>query len=176
MDSIKDHLPASIKTDRLVLTTPTAAHVPDIARLANSISVNQTMARLPFPYAESDARFFVETIVPSADELCYAVLIDGEEFAGIVGLTFQDAMPPHLGYWLGEPYWGRGYATEAAAALVGAARSAGLPALASRALSENAGSRNVLRKCGFRETGEIVETVNNLSGRQMVSMHLDLDR
>ena len=57
--SIKDRLPASIKTDRLVLTTPTVAHVPDIARLANNIRVNQMMARLPFPYRDSDAAAFI---------------------------------------------------------------------------------------------------------------------
>lgn len=175
MDSIKDRLPASITTDRLVLTTPTLAHVPDIARLANNQRIYEVMARLPFPYTEADARFFVENIVPSQDETCYAITRDGV-FMGIVGLTYDGDSAPQLGYWLGEEYWGRGFATEAACAVVAAAKAAGVPALRSRALASNAGSRNVLRKAGFAEIAHETETINNLAGRQLVLMHLELDR
>ncbi|QQR36731.1 GNAT family N-acetyltransferase [Devosia oryziradicis] len=175
MDSIKDRLPASITTDRLVLTTPTLAHVPDIARLANNQRIYEVMARLPFPYTEADARFFVEEIVPSQDETCYAITRDGV-FMGIVGLTYHGDSAPQLGYWLGEEYWGRGFATEAACAVVAAAKAAGVPALRSRALVGNAGSRNVLRKTGFAEIAHETETINNLAGRQLVLMHLELDR
>ena len=175
MDSIKGRLPASITTDRLVLTTPTLAHVPDIARLANNQRIYEVMARLPFPYTEADARFFVEQIVPSQDETCYAITRGGV-FMGIVGLTYDGDSAPQLGYWLGEEYWGRGFATEAACAVVAAAKAAGVPALRSRALAGNAGSRNVLRKAGFAEIGQETETINNLAGRQLVLMHLELDR
>ena len=175
MDSIKDRLPATITTDRLVLTTPTLAHVPDIARLANNQRIYEVMARLPFPYTEGDARFFVEQIVPSEDETCYAITRGGA-FMGIVGLTYSGESAPQLGYWLGEAFWGQGFATEAACAVVAAAKAAGVPALRSRALVGNAGSRKVLRKAGFTETGQVTETIHNLAGRQMVLMHLELGR
>ena len=175
MDSIKDRLPATITTDRLVLTTPTLAHVPDIARLANNERIYEVMARLPFPYLEADARFFIEAIVPSQDETCYAVTRQGV-FMGIVGLTYSGESAPPLGYWLGEEFWGHGFATEAACAVVAAARTAGVPALRSRALVSNGGSRNVLRKAGFAETGQETESIDNLAGRQLVLMHLELSR
>jgi RimJ/RimL family protein N-acetyltransferase len=175
MNSIKDRLPATITTDRLDLTTPTLAHVPDIARLANNERIYEVMARLPFPYTEADAHFFVTQIVPSAEETCYAILHQGR-FMGIVGLTYSGESAPQLGYWLGEEFWGQGFATEAACAVVAAAKAAGVPALRSRALAGNASSRNVLRKAGFTETGEATETINNLAGRQLVLMHLELDR
>lgn len=176
MDSIKDRLPASIVTDRLVLTTPTLAHVPDIARLANNQRVHQVMARLPFPYSEDDAQFFVEHIAPSDSEHCFSVMLGGATFMGVVGLHFADDLPPELGYWLGEPYWGHGYATEASNAVVAAAKVAGYPALRSRALLTNAGSRNVLRKAGFAEIGEAIEAENNLAGQRMALMHLEFSR
>lgn len=176
MDSIKDRLPATITTDRLVLTTPTMAHAPDIARLANNQHVYEMMARLPFPYTDADARFFVEEIVPTAAEHCFAVMRDGTTFMGIVGLSFGDDPAPELGYWLGEPYWGHGYATEAATAVVAAARTAGYAALRSRALLHNARSRKVLRKAGFSEIGESVEAINNLAGKTMMLMRLEFDR
>jgi RimJ/RimL family protein N-acetyltransferase len=175
MNSIKDRLPATITTDRLELTTPTLAQVPDIARLANNERIYEVMARLPFPYTEADARFFIEEIVPSQDETCYAITRHGA-FMGIVGLTYSGESAPQLGYWLGEEYWGFGFATEAACAVVAAAKAAGVPALRSRALIGNAGSRNVLRKAGFTETGEETETSDNLAGRQLVLMHLELGR
>lgn len=173
MDAIRARLPETIVTDRLVLTTPTMAHAPDIARLANNRRIFEVMARLPFPYREEDARFFIEEIVPSAAERCYAVLLDGNTFMGIVGLTFAEGQAPELGYWLGEPFWGKGYATEAAMALVAAGRAAGATALRSRALLDNFGSRNVLRKAGFIEIGEEIEASNNLRGRTMMRMALE---
>lgn len=175
MNSIKDRLPATITTDRLMLTTPTLAYVSDIALLANNRRIYEVMSRLPFPYTETDARFFIEQIVPSDEEQCYAIL-HGARFMGIVGLTFADGKVPELGYWLGEPYWGHGYATEAAHAVAAAAREAGYPALRSRALLGNTGSRNVLRKVGFIETGEDVDKAGTLAGRQVMQMRLEFLR
>lgn len=171
----KDRLPATLVTERLVLTAPTLAHAPAIALLCNNKNIHKWMARLPFPYAEADARFFVEQIVPSAEEACYG-LLRGDDFLGVVGLHFADGQPPELGYWLGEPYWGHGYATEAARALIQAARAAGATALRSRALLDNAGSRHVLAKLGFLETGTAIEMNGNLKGRDMALMALDLSR
>ena len=173
--TLKSRLPHEIRTARLVLTTPTAAHAPAIATLANNENVHRWMARLPFPYGLSDAMDFIERFVPSEEECCFAILRDGE-LLGVVGLTFTPDQPPELGYWLGEPFWGQGYATEAALALVEAARAAGATALRSRALKDNAGSRNVLRKAGFVETHEALDAFGNCSGKLAVYMQLDLSR
>ncbi|UYN98613.1 MAG: GNAT family N-acetyltransferase [Devosia sp.] len=174
MTSIKHYLPATLRTERLVLSTPTMADAPAIAALCNNKNVHKWMARLPFPYTAEDARFFIEHIVPSDTEACYG-LRRGDDFIGVVGLTFSPGAVPELGYWLGEPYWGHGYATEAAQALVAAARAAGAGALGSRALLDNAGSRKVLAKTGFVETGTAIETANNLAGRTMVLFRQELD-
>lgn len=175
MTTLKHRLPATLTTARLVLTAPTMAHAAAIAQLCNNQNVHKWMSRLPFPYSLEDARFFIEEIVPSAEELCYGLLREGE-LIGVVGLHFVDGDTPELGYWLGEPYWGLGYATEAAHAVVEAARAAGAKALRSRARSTNTGSRNVLRKLGFVETGLVTETAGNLAGQEMVLLCLDLSR
>ena len=172
MSSIKDRLPVSLTTERLVLTTPTLAHAPDIARLANNRRIHEVMSRLPFPYTLEDARFFIEDIVPSAAEKCYAITRDGT-FMGIVGLTFAEGKAPELGYWLGEPYWGMGFASEAANAVVAAAKDIGMPLLRSRALLSNTGSRNVLRKLGFVEIGEDTDKAGTLVGQRVMQMRLE---
>lgn len=173
MTTLKDRLPKTIRTERLVLTVPTMAHAPAIAQLANNKNVHRWMARLPFPYALSDAAFFIEQIVPSDEEACYAIEAD-DGLVGVVGLHFAEGLAPELGYWLGEPFWGQGFASEAARALTAAARAAGAGALRSRALKDNAASRNVLRKCGFAEIGEATEEQNNLAGQTMVLMRMEL--
>lgn len=175
MDSIKDRLPTSLLTDRLVLTTPALAHVPEMAVLANSKAIHQVLSRLPHPYDESHGRFFVETIARGPEEFAWSILRDGR-FIGTIGLHLLPDLLPELGYWLGEPFWGQGYATEAAIAVVAAARAAGIPALRSRALLSNTGSRGVLRKAGFSEVGEAIDEQGTLVGQRMALMRLELER
>lgn len=158
-----------------MLVTPTMAHAPAIAALANNENVHRWMARLPYPYGIEDARVFVQEIAPGDAECCFAITRDGT-FMGIIGLHFADGEAPELGYWLGEPYWGLGYASEAAIAVVEAARSAGAGSLRSRALLDNAGSRNVLAKAGFTETHKAIESQGNCAGKPSVYMHQDLSR
>jgi RimJ/RimL family protein N-acetyltransferase len=175
MDSIKHRLPASLTTDRLVLTTPTMAHVPDIALLANDERIHRVMSRLPFPYTEADGRFFIDEVVASPQERCYAILENGT-FMGVVGLHFEAEALPELGYWLGAAFWGQGYATEAAAAVAAAARAAGIPALRSRALLTNTPSHNVLRKVGFSVIGEDIDRQGTLEGQRVKLMRLEFGR
>ncbi len=175
MNSIKDRLPATITTDRLMLTTPTLAHVPEMAALANNKAIHAVLSRLPYPYAESDGVFFVEHIARGPEEHAWAITLGGR-YIGTMGLHLLPDQLPELGYWLGEPYWGHGYATEASHAVVAAARETGYPALRSRALLSNVGSRNVLRKVGFIETGEDVDKAGTLAGRQVMQMRLEFDR
>ena len=172
--SLKDRLPATIRTARLVLATPTLAHIPDMAVLANNKTIHAVLARLPHPYGQSDGRDFVENIARGDTEFAWAIEWDGA-FIGTVGLHILPEKLPELGYWLGEPFWGKGFATEAAQAVVAAARAAGATALHSRALTHNLASRNVLKKVGFTEIGEGIEPDRNLAGQTMTLMRLEFD-
>ena len=172
MDSIRQRLPASLFTERLVLTTPVLAHVPALAELANNQRIFQVLSRLPHPYRQSDGQFFVEQIARGTEEWAWSILRDGQ-FIGVMGLHLLPGQEPQLGYWLGEPYWGQGYATEAGQAVVAAAREAGVPALGARALLSNGGSLGVLRKLGFSEVGEAVDESGTLVGQRVMLMRLE---
>jgi len=173
MDRPSLRLPATMTTERLVLTTPSLAHVPAMAELANNETLLAVLTRLPNPYGETDAVFFVEEIARAGEEWAWSIELDGR-FIGTIGLHLVDEQLPSLGYWLGEPYWGNGYGTEAARAVVGAAREAGFSALRSRALVSNAASIAVLRKVGFVELGQGIEETGTLVGQPVVLMGLDL--
>lgn len=166
---LKDRLPATVATARLVLTTPTLAHVPGMAALANNERIHRVLSRLPHPYDENHGRDFVLRIARGPEEHAWAILLGGR-FIGTIGLHLLPGELPELGYWLGEPYWGRGYATEAAQAVVAAARAAGYTALRSRALLANTASRGVLRKAGFDELGESMDKSGTLTGQAVMLM------
>jgi ribosomal-protein-alanine N-acetyltransferase len=83
-----------------------------------------------------------------------------------------------LGYWLGVPYWGQGYATEAVRALFAfASESLGLERLEARVLARNPASSMVLRKTGFVPAGRIVEACGQHSDPEPLDLfELELKR
>jgi RimJ/RimL family protein N-acetyltransferase len=150
---IRDMLPGKIETRRLVLRAPMRGDVPELVRLANNKNISSKLARMAHPYTGADAVAFIELFSQRADERPYAITLDGK-FIGVIGLSFYEGRAPELGYWLGEPYWGRGLATEAGRALIDAAHQISLvETIAARALPDNLASIKVLEKLGFHRTG-----------------------
>ena len=125
-----------------------------LAILANDRRVAENTARLPHPYDVSDAAAFI-AMAGGGNELVFVATdrSDGTVL-GAAGLAGIDGRAPEIGYWFGVPHWGRGYATEAARALVDHAfRDLGYEALEGAARVSNPASRRVLEKCGFQWTG-----------------------
>ena len=143
-------------TERLVLRPPHPDDIPELAQLANNRRVAEMLARMPSPYRMEDARAFVATCASRrAGGRAYALtLADSGAFVGCAGL---DAMEGdlELGYWIGQPHWGHGYATEAAHALVDLAfRATGTDRLLVSCRAVNPASRRVIHKCGFQYAGQ----------------------
>lgn len=175
MIALKDRLPTTLTTARLVLATPALAHVAQMAELANNKRVYEVLARLPHPYGEKDGVAFVTEIARGETEFAWSILRENT-FIGVMGLHIRADHTPELGYWLGEPHWGQGFATEAGHAVVDAARAAGAAGIRARALLSNAGSRNVLKKLGFVEIGEDTDKEGTLKGQTVMLMQLDFER
>lgn len=156
-------LPDRLETDRLVLRAPTMRDVPEMTRLADNPKIHE-MTTLPYPYGEADAVAFIESYARSEIEHAYAIC-HSDRFIGTIGLHLKPDSAPELGYWMGEPFWGQGYATEAATAVVKAAHATGLCALLyAKARSTNAASRRVLEKIGFKLVSEDVDNCGPHNG------------
>jgi RimJ/RimL family protein N-acetyltransferase len=172
----RDRLPHRIETKRLVLRAPIRGDVPTLVALADNKNIARVLSRLPSPYTRADGIAFVEIFAQRADERPYAITLDGN-LVGIVGLTFRGTEPPELGYWLGEPHWGKGIMSEAVAGLLDAVSAAGaFQLLTARALADNAGSLNVLEKAGFKRTGERIDDCGNHKDKLIVTLLKELPK
>jgi len=162
-------------TERLVMRPPHVDDVPDLARLANNRRVAEMLARMPHPYGEDEARRFIEAAAGRAAGCSYAVTVaETGEFVGGAGLN-PTPRGLEIGYWIGEPYWGRGYATEAAQALVDLAfRATAIDALNVSCRVTNGASRRVIHKCGFQYSGQGM--MNSLAAGQVTVERYRLDR
>jgi RimJ/RimL family protein N-acetyltransferase len=144
-------LPA-LKTARLVLRAPVRGDVANIVALAGDRRVAENTARIPHPYTAADAVAIIAAINRAGGETVFAIELDG----ALIGMCGLDPLPDgaELGYWLGVPFWGHGYATEAARAVIDYGfGELGHQVLHSGARVSNPASRRVLEKCGFQWTG-----------------------
>ncbi len=143
------NLPDTIQTERLFLRAPNIKDATALQQLANNRSVHEVLARLPFPYTINHALDFISNLARTQNEHAYAITTDTGKLIGITSWHLDYTPGPELGYWLGQPYWGKGYATEVAIAMVSAASRAGYEKLFARSITANQGSLNVLKKAGF---------------------------
>jgi RimJ/RimL family protein N-acetyltransferase len=143
---------AVLETERLVLRPPRLADARAIALLVNDRRIAENTARIPYPYTIDDAREWIAKLAAerSADNFLFTL---GGEIIGAGGAMLSNGVPG-IGYWIGVPFWGNGYATEAARALVDHAFGERFhAALVTGARTSNPASRRVLEKCGFQWTG-----------------------
>ena len=147
-------------TERLVLRLPHEEDIDALAVLADNVNVARMLARLPYPYSRDHAVDFIKLAASGAiGQFAYAItLADTGEFIGSITLhDHKYGSGYEIGYWLGEPYWGKGYATEATTALIDLSfRELSLEQIYISAQSRNEGSKRVIEKCGFRHTGSAV--------------------
>ncbi|MEE9387481.1 MAG: GNAT family N-acetyltransferase [Paracoccaceae bacterium] len=142
-----------IETERLLLRPWVRADAPECARLIGDIAVSRWLTVVPHPYGVADALDFIENGDLDGG---YCIEIDGQVAGGI-------GVKGHLGYWLGVGFWGQGYMSEAAPAVVAEWFSHGDGELESGYFVGNEGSKRILAGLGFRGA-DIVPTVSAATG------------
>lgn len=143
-------------TERLLLRPGWVEDAPALHAAIAHESVAFRLARLPWPYTLDHARDYLTQERGGEDVACLITLRHGDAARMIGGLGLHPTPDGtlELGYWVNPSYWGHGYATEAAGALVDAARdSLKRDALVSGYFEDNFASGRVLAKLGFVVTG-----------------------
>jgi len=144
-----------IKTDRLILRPIQNRDAKNISTLGGAIEIARMTSTIPYPYPVMSAEFFIMTNRENhLRELCYNYAVtrhDDDALMGIVGIFRRGADSAlELGYWIGKPHWGHGYATEACKALLMEARhSLGVTRIVAGVFVDNPASLKVLNKLGF---------------------------
>ncbi|MBN9258350.1 MULTISPECIES: GNAT family protein [unclassified Mesorhizobium] len=164
-----------LATERLVMRAPRESDVAQLALLADNRHVAEMLARMPHPYGEAEARSFLAMARARRAGIVYALTLAGTDtFVGCAGLNSTDR-GLELGYWIGEPYWKRGYATEAAHALVDLAfQRTPIQVLHASTRVINPASRRVIHKCGFQYAGQGM--LNSIVAGQVPVERYRLDR
>jgi RimJ/RimL family protein N-acetyltransferase len=143
-----------LKTERLVLRAPRLADAKAIVALIGDRRVAENLSRVPHPYRLADAEDFIATANSAPSELNLLISTPDGDLLGGCGIGVRREPEPEIGYWLGVPFWGNGYATEAVRAVLDHAfADLGHETILGAARVSNPASRRVLEKCGFQWTG-----------------------
>ncbi|MDJ0933308.1 GNAT family N-acetyltransferase [Breoghania sp.] len=146
----------ALTLEHLKLDRPTMDDAADIVFLANNRHVAEMLARMPHPYGLADARKWIESTY-SLEHGTTNFAVRLKSIGRIIGACGYQFGPvghgsePELGYWIGKPFWGHGYATEAAQAIIDHAFTVtGHRAILASCRLTNPASRRVIEKCGFQ--------------------------
>ncbi|RMH22738.1 MAG: N-acetyltransferase [Acidobacteria bacterium] len=157
-DEVVDARP-TLTTERLILRPFTLADATDVQRLAGDAAIAATTLSVPHPYEKEMAEAWIDTHAEehaAGTGYVFAITLrDGGALVGAIGLKREaDHERAEIGYWIGRPYWRRGYASEAARAVLDFAfEMLGCQRLYGRCFAGNLPSRRVLEGLGLRYEG-----------------------
>jgi ribosomal-protein-alanine N-acetyltransferase len=152
-----------LRTVRLLLRAFSLADVPQLVALAGNYEVAKNTLNIPHPYSEEDARRWVQfTQENYQQQTGYAFameLLSNGEFIGGIGLNIERRFDrAEAGYWLGQPYWGQGLASEALAAVLHFGfDELELNKIYATHIAENPASGRVMLKNGMVKEGELAQ-------------------
>lgn len=145
----------ALDTPRLQLRSYTPTDIAELVPLVGAREVAATTLRIPHPYTEQDARDFL-LLAKDWNRIWLAITLgrDGRQIGGIGLLLDDQHRHAELGYWLGVPYWGQGYATEAGKEMLRYGfETLHLHRIFASHFKHNPASGRVLRKLGMRYEG-----------------------
>jgi len=129
--------------------------ISGVAKYGNNKKIADNLRDgFPFPYTDTDARFYVNDCIEKGDDnqLCRGIVVDGE-CVGSIGIFVQNDVyrkSGELGYWLGEPFWNKGIMSAAVKQICAEAfEQFEIIRIFAEPFAHNTGSRKVLEKAGF---------------------------
>ena len=153
-----------------------ASDVPQLPALVGDWRVARWLIAVPFPYVESDARFWIRHSGQqraSGEALGWAIVRkEGEAVLGGIELRLRAEGRAELGYWMGLPYQRRGYMRSAVFAALDVAAKLGRQAEAT-VDPLNAASRALLLSSGFVLRGQ--RPVHTRDGHEIIHDFLEKD-
>jgi [ribosomal protein S5]-alanine N-acetyltransferase len=147
-----------LRTERLLLRAYRPEDVAELVPLVGAAEVAATTLRIPHPYTAEDAHAFLNLLAGDPTLTRFGIWVaETNEMCGGIGLNLE---LPHrraeLGYWIGVPFWGKGYCSEAAQEIVRYGfQELELNRIYAHHFSGNDASGRVLRKLGMKYEGQL---------------------
>lgn len=147
------------ETERLILRPFELADAQEVQRLAGAREVAATTQNIPHPYEDGMAEEWIGAHQEAFEQgtgVTFAITTrgDGRLIGAISLMGIRAGHQAELGYWIGKPYWNRGYCTEAARAVVMYGfRILGLNRVHACHVSHNPASGRVMQKLGMQHEG-----------------------
>ena len=145
----------SIETERLILRPFRLGDAAVVKKLAGEREIADTTMNIPHPYEDGMAEAWIEGHEPGYNdgtEVVYAVALkERSELVGAAGFRIdRDLNKAELGYWIGKPFWNRGYATEATLAILAFGfETLQLNRIQAKHFARNPSSGKVMQKAGM---------------------------
>ena len=161
------------RSQRLFLRPPFPEDCSAILRSLNDEAIVRNLARAPWPYTIEDARSYA-ALVQNPYFPHFLVTLPDVGVIGAAGISEHEG-EPQIGYWIAREHWGKGYATEASAAVLQIARMLGHKRLTAGHFADNPASGKVLRKIGFVPSGRPGKRFSLARGMAAESVEYALD-
>ena len=168
-----------ITTERLTLRKPVLTDARVIARLLSNPDIARMTGSIPYPFFALSAEFWVMSKRSQWERgLSYAyAIIQNNELVGVLDIFINGDGDRELGYWVGEPYWGHGYITEAAKAVLDEGfDKLGAEYIDAGYFEDNPASGRVLEKLGFVSKNETSNLFSVARGVRFPGIELRLPR
>jgi RimJ/RimL family protein N-acetyltransferase len=159
------HPSDTLATERLLLRPFQESDIPAIVRLLSDPAIAATTLNIPYPYDEENARQWLAHQERERQAgASYTFAIVRKEDDHLVGAIDIHPKARHqkaeIGYWIGKPYWGKGYATEAARAIIRFGfEDLGLNRIYALHFTGNPASGRVMQKAGMQFEGVLRDDV-----------------
>ncbi|MBT2632781.1 GNAT family N-acetyltransferase [Bacillus sp. ISL-101] len=162
---IYDNLNKTITTKRLVLRLFQKSDAVAVTKLCNNYNIYKNTLYLPYPYSLDDALSWIEHPLDNFNanksyEFAITDKENGELYGAIALSNNQKFNNGEIAYWIGEKFWGNGYATEAAQVILHFAfEEKQYHKVFARYFNSNSASGRVMQKLGLKKEGVLIDHV-----------------
>jgi len=105
-----------LHTKNLIIKKPSEKHLKSLIKELNNWNISKWLIEVPYPYTVDDAKYWVKK--SKQDQYSFNIYLKNKLIGGLSLSNQRENSKWELGYWIGEEYWGNGYAIEACENLI----------------------------------------------------------
>ena len=105
-----------LHTNNLIIKKPSEKHLKSLIKELNNWNISKWLIEVPYPYTVDDAKYWVKK--SKQDQYSFNIYLKNKLIGGLSLSNQRENSKWELGYWIGEEYWGNGYAIEACENLI----------------------------------------------------------